>query len=124
MQNRAMSSRAPLVCIISIAQHASPNVAGHTERARAHPASFSTELSSTPLGSFSSMPISLIPVQAAAPPHIGVRDQHGEYERDHLSEAERPQLVEGDGPRVQEDDLDVEDDEQHRGQEVLDRDFA
>ena len=32
-------------------------VAGQTERARAQPASFSTEVSSTPLGSFSSIPM-------------------------------------------------------------------
>ena len=42
-------------------------VAGQTERARAHPAIFSTEVSMTPLGSFSSMPIaSPIPGRRAA----------------------------------------------------------
>src|SRR3712207_7114425 len=32
--------------------------------------------------------------------------------------------VKGDRPRVEEDDLDVEDDEEHRGDEVLDRELA
>ena len=35
-----------------------------------------------------------------------------------------PSAVEGDRPRVEEDDLDVEDDEEHRGQVVLDREAA
>src|ERR1700744_4544552 len=124
MPNRAMSCRGPPVCIISMAQHARPNVAGHTERARAHPASLLTVVSRTPRGSFSSMPISLIPVQSAAPPYVGVRDQHRKYEGDHLDQAEPPEPVEGDSPRIEEDDLDVEDDEQHRGQVELDRDLA
>jgi hypothetical protein len=40
-----------------MAQQARPKVAGHTERARAQPATFSTEVSSTPLGSVSSRPM-------------------------------------------------------------------
>jgi len=40
-----------------MAQQARPKVAGHTERARAQPTTFSTEVSSTPLGSLSSRPI-------------------------------------------------------------------
>ena len=59
MPNRARSCRGPPVIISSIAQQARPNVAGQTERSRAHPAIFSTEVSRTPLGSFSSMPITL-----------------------------------------------------------------
>ena len=34
MPNRAMSNRGPAVAIISIAQHARPNVAGHSEPLR------------------------------------------------------------------------------------------
>ena len=55
MPNRARSYRGPPVAIISIAQQARPKVAGHTETLRAYPASFSTVVSRTPLGSFSSM---------------------------------------------------------------------
>src|SRR5579859_5404703 len=105
MPNRAMSCRGPPVCIISIAQQARPNVAGQTERARAHPATFSTEVSRTPLGKLSSMPMLLIPFQAAAPPDVGVRDEHGDHERDHLDEAERAEPAEGHRPGVEEDDL-------------------
>ena len=57
MPNRARSWRGPPVCISSIAQQASPKVAGQTETRRAYPASFSTEVSRTPPGSFSSSPI-------------------------------------------------------------------
>ena len=42
----------------------------------------------------------------------------------HLDQPEDPEPVEGDGPRVQEDDLDVEEDEQHRRQVVLHREPA
>src|SRR5580704_9057802 len=90
MPNLARSCFGPPVWNSSMAQQARPKVAGHTERARAHPATFSTEVSRTPLGSFSSMPISLVPIQAAAPPHVGVRDKHGDDEGDHLHETERP----------------------------------
>src|SRR6185437_16778260 len=84
-----------------------------------------------PLGSFSSSPMlirlsnpaqpALIPFQAAAPPYVDVGDEDGNDEGDHLDQAERPEVVEGDRPRVQEDDLDIEDDEEHRGQVVLHR---
>ena len=42
MPKRAMSNRGPAVAIISIAQHASPKVAGHNEFLRKYPASCST----------------------------------------------------------------------------------
>src|SRR5450755_4926162 len=118
MPNRPRSWRGPPVCISSIAQQARPKVAGHTELRRAHPATFSTEVSIRPVGSSSSIPIWLIPLQTAAPPDIGVRDQHRDDERDHLDEAEGPELLERDRPRIEEDDLDVEQNEQHRGQVV------
>src|SRR5215469_2987868 len=62
----------------------------------------------------------LIPLQPAAAPDVGVGDEHRDDERDHLHQAEDPELVEVDGPRIQEDDLDVEDDEQHGREVVLD----
>ena len=57
MPNLARSCRGPPVAISSMAQQARPNVAGQTELLRAYPASFSTEVSSTPAGSFSSTPM-------------------------------------------------------------------
>src|SRR2546423_1421915 len=123
MPNRARSYRAPPAAIISIAQQASPNVAGQKLALRVQFTSFSTVVSRMPEGSYASMPMS-VPVQTTAPPHIGVRDEHGADEQPHLDEPEQAQGVERHGPRVQEDDLDVEDDEQHRGQVELDREAA
>ena len=57
MPNLARSCFGPPVWNSSMAQQARPKVAGHTERARAQPAAFSTEVSRTPLGSFSSIPM-------------------------------------------------------------------
>src|SRR6266545_4927661 len=120
MPKRARSYRAPPAAIISMAQQARPNVAGQKLALRVQLTSFSTVVSRIPEGSFSSMPMS-VPVQTAAAPHVGVRDEHGADEQHHLDEPEQAQRVERHRPRVQEDDLDVEDDEQHRGQVELDR---
>src|SRR3954466_2808508 len=112
MPNRARSYRPAPVAIISMAQHARPNVAGHSDPALASPAIFSTVVSRKPLGSFSSNPTS-VPLQPAAPPDVGVHNEDGADEQHHLDESEGAESVEGNGPRVQEDDFDVEDDEQH-----------
>src|SRR3954469_5474068 len=106
-----------------MAQQASPNVAGKTDALRTQPAACSTAVSRKALGSFSSSPMlkgPSVPFQAAAPPYVRVRDEDGEHEEQHLHEPENTQGVEGDGPGVEEDDLDVEDDEEHRRQVVLD----
>src|SRR5262245_9028440 len=81
---------------------------------------FSTVVSRMPAGSFSSSPMTSVPVQSAAAPHVGVHDQHGADEQQHLDEAEEPERVEVNRPRVEEDDLDIEDDEQHRHEEEPD----
>src|SRR4051794_9006062 len=124
MPNRAMSKRGPPTAIISIAQQARPNCAGHSEFLRAMLSILDTVVSKMPSGSFSSRPMRSVPVESAATPHIGVDDEDGEDEQEHLDEAEHAELVEGDGPRVEEDDLDVEDDEQHRRQVVLHRELV
>src|SRR5688572_1726788 len=103
-----------------MAQQARPKVAGHSDDLRDQLTTPSTVDSRIPLGSFSSIPMS-VPLQPAAAPDVGVRDEDRADEQDHLDEAEQAELAEGDGPRVEEDDLDVEDDEQHRGQVELDR---
>src|SRR3954452_1599920 len=119
MPKRARSYFGPPVVIISIAQQARPKVAGEKLALRMEPATPSTVVSRTPLGSFSSRPTYLpsVPVQAAPTPDVGVGDEHGGDEDDHLHEAVGPQDVEVHRPRVEEDDLDVEDDEHHRGDE-------
>src|SRR6478672_5780871 len=106
-----------------MAQQASPKVAGQSEDLRDQLTTPSTVDSRMPLGSFSSRPMS-VPLQSAAAPHVGVGDEDRADEQDHLDEAEQPELVERDGPGVEEDDLDVEDDEEHRGQVELHRETA
>src|SRR5690606_2970900 len=91
---------------------------------RTQPAACSTVVSRKPLGSFSSSPIAylpLIPFQAAATPVVGVRDADEGDENQHFDKAEDPEGVEVDRPRVEKDDFDVEDDEEHRREVVLDR---
>src|SRR3954468_5536503 len=119
MPKRAESMRGAPDAIISMAQQARPKVAGHSEDFRVQLTSFSTVVSRTPLGSFSSSPMS-VPFQSAAAPYVGVGDEHGGDEDDHLDQPEDPEPVVGDRPGVEEDDLDVEDDEEHRRQVVLD----
>src|SRR3954467_5251917 len=99
-----------------MAQQASPNVAGQSEDFRVQLTSFSTLVSSTPLGSFSSRPMvrfPSVPLEPAAAPHVGLGDENRDDEDDHLDQAEDAQRLVVHGPRVEEDDLDVEDDEQH-----------
>src|SRR5947209_385776 len=121
MPKRAMSKRGLPTAIISIAQQASPNCAGQTEFLRARLRSFATVVSSTPSGSFSSSPIGSVPLKSASTPDVGVDDEDGEDEHQHLDQSEHAQVVERDSPRIEKDDLDVEDDEQHRGEVVLHR---
>src|SRR5262245_24946362 len=67
-----------------------------------------------------------VPLEAAAPPHVYVGDDDRDDEEGHLDEPEdrRIELLERDSPRIEEDDLDIEDDEEHGGQVVLDRKAA
>src|SRR5690242_1300832 len=118
MPKRAESNRGAPNVIISMAQHARPNVAGHSEDLRVQLTSFSTLASRTPSGSFSSRPMASVPVQPAAPPHVCVGDEHRDDEKNDLDEPEDAEHLVRDGVRVQEDDLDVEDDEEHRREEV------
>src|SRR5664279_1378741 len=86
----------------------------------------STVVSRTPDGSLSSIPIQLtsFPCQSATADHVDVGDDHRHHEQQHLDEREHPELVERHSPRVEEHDLDVEHDEQHRGDVVLHREAA
>src|SRR5436305_15291048 len=107
MPMRAESDRGAPKAIISIAQQARPKVAGHSEDLRVQLTSFSTVVSRTPLGSFSSRPMAgSLPLEAAAPPHVGVGEEDREDEDDSLDQPEDAERVVGDGPRVEEDDLD------------------
>src|SRR6478736_1557586 len=71
---RAMSYREALIAIISIAQHARPNVTGQIDDRRAHCTIFSTVVISTgmsaSLGADSRMLVA--PVERALAPHVDV----------------------------------------------------
>src|SRR5665648_579138 len=126
MPNREMSNRDVPVAIISIAQQARPKVTGHTDALRTVPANFYTVVSRKP-DVASSMPMALlpsVPLEPAAAPLV--HERHGDQrdEGHHGDDAEHPEHLEGDRPGVHEDDLDVEDDEAHRDQVVLDREPA
>src|SRR5579875_940982 len=96
MPNRAESKRGPPNSIISMAQQARPNCAGHSDDLRVQLTSFSTLASRTPSGSFSSKPITAsVPVEAAAAPDIGVRGEHGDDEQDDLDQPEQPERAVG-----------------------------
>src|SRR5699024_7277940 len=123
--NRATSNRGVPAAIISIAQHASPKVTGHIDEDRTQPARSSTFPSRKPEGIFSSRPMvvytSLVPVQPTTAPFVNERHGDEEQERQHSDEPEHGEFPERHRPRVKKNDLDVEDDEGHRDEVVLDR---
>src|SRR5699024_7244441 len=125
MPKRAMSNRGVPAAIISIAQQARPIVTGHIEDERTQPTRSSILPSTKPEGSFSSSPMFVVPfsvpVQSAAPPFVDEGHGDEEQERHHGDESEDGQFGERHSPRVEEDDLDVEQDERHRDEVVLDR---
>src|SRR5690606_37602870 len=124
MPKRPVSYFGPPEVIISMAQQARPKVAGQKEALRMYPARPSTVVSSTPLGSLSSTPMVLVPVQSAATPFVDVGECDVDEEEHDGGHTEPGQLVEVDGPRHEEHDLDVEDDEGHRDGVVLHREAA
>src|SRR5829696_489146 len=89
---------------------------------------FSTVVSSTPVGSFSSTPIfrflASVPLESTSPQHVDVRDEHRGNEQDHFDQREGTHLVERHRPRIKEDDLAVEDEEQRGADVVLHREWA
>src|SRR5579884_4056309 len=96
MPNRAMSKRGPPTAIISKAQQAKPNCAGHSELFRDQLTSCSTLVSRKPLGSCSSRPITClrpcsrqsVPVQTAPAPDVHVRERDGGDEQHDLHNTE------------------------------------
>src|SRR3954453_24110487 len=148
---RATSTREATMDIISIAQQASPKVAGNIALPRAQltalssvvvmmrcctyssrswpsmsPRSMSrarscwTRKSDFAGSAFSRLTISmsnvLAPLERAPSPDVHEGDDEEGDEDDGLDEGEGPELAQLDRDRVEEDDLDVEQDEQHRDQ--------
>src|SRR5699024_3825001 len=66
----------------------------------------------------------LVPFQTSSTPHIAVRDEDRHHEQAHLDETKPAQLIEFHREGVQEDNLDIEDDEQHRDDEISHRDAS
>src|SRR5437762_8789583 len=62
----------------------------------------------------SGSPRALLPPEHTSSPDVHAPDQQDGDEHQHLDQAEQSELPEVYGPRVEEDDLDVEQDEQHR----------
>src|SRR5688500_20289181 len=87
-----------------MAQQARPKVAGQSEDLRVQLTSFSTLTSRMPFGSFSSRPMtSSVPVEAAATPHVDVREADRGDEQDDLHQPEQAELVGRYGERVEEE---------------------
>src|SRR5262249_15055989 len=63
----------------------------------------------------------LLPIERPLPPDVDVAEGEDGDEEEELDESEPGELMEDDGQRVEEHDLDVEDDEQHRGEVEADR---
>ena len=100
-------------------------MAGQKLALRVQLTSFSTVVSRMPVGSFSSMPMRLSPSPARrGATRRRTRRTRCTMNRTISTKPKMPERVEGHRPRVQEDDLDVEDDEEHRGQVELDREPA
>src|SRR6185436_16687695 len=140
---RAMSYRPQLIAIISIAQHARPNVTGQMADRRSHCTIFSTVVvrigisisairnlvhagpegpAYVPSGLRTPEPLPLAaPVEGALPPDVDVARQQQPDERQQLPEPGHAELLECHRPGIQEGDLDVEEQEDHRDEVELDR---
>src|SRR5262252_9757102 len=108
-----------------MAQHAKPNVIGHSEPVFDQLISLSTEVVTKPSLSTPSMPIgsASLPVESALLPLVEEADDQDGRENHHRPEARRADLLERDGPREEERDLEVEQDEQDRHQVVANIEF-
>src|SRR5213079_995820 len=67
-------------------------------------------------------PAASAPLERALAPDVGEAERQHEHEDRHLDEAEHPERAEDHRPGIEEDHLDVEEDEEDRGQVELDRD--
>src|SRR6188768_3036122 len=80
-------------------------------------------------GADSSIPITTgrpwsVPLESAATPFIEERNRDEQQEGHNRDEAKEAESLVGDRPRVKKNDLDIEDDEGHGDQVVLDRNPA
>src|SRR5690348_5177173 len=112
---RAMSYREQLMAIISIAQHARPNVTGQIEDRRAHCTIFSTVVVSTgmsasrPMASHRTAAVGkrrfVAPVERALAPDVDVAEQQQHHEQQDLHEPVPAEIAQRHRPRIEERDL-------------------
>src|SRR5688572_9482511 len=99
--NRAMSYRPALMAIISMAQHARPNVTGQTEDRRAHCTTFSTVVvrmgRSWSLISIGKLCALVAPIEHAFAPDVHVTGEQDGKEDQNLDEAGPPEVAQGQG---------------------------
>src|SRR6266540_4459009 len=103
----------------SIPQHAVTNGYWKIENFRAQPRTSWRRL----VRNVDSFSISL-PLQGVVVPGVEVSSHQDRQKDSHLHQARHPQLTVDHRPRVEEDGLDVEEDEQDRGEIELDRQLA
>src|SRR5918995_1702980 len=133
--NRAISYREQLIAIISMAQHAKPNVHGQIADRRAQLTTFSTVVVRTGISRSSSCcsrPMTLnhparygprrgTPVENALAPDVHVPGGEDSREQDHLHVPGPSEIAERHSPGIQERHLDVEQEEDHRHEVELHR---
>src|SRR5512145_375496 len=88
---RAMSYRDALIDIISIAQHASPNVTGQMDDLRAHCTILSTVVVKTGISVSMLVRFPLLPVERALTPDVDVASQQNGKEQNDLQQARPPE---------------------------------
>src|SRR5207248_10990121 len=86
---RSRSYRAAPACIISTAQHASPNVIGHIEPLRAQLMTLSSVVVTKPFSSTPSIAISSLPLQSTFLPFVDEPDDQNQQEHHHRRKAEK-----------------------------------
>src|SRR5437879_2666777 len=123
-----MMFRAAPACIISTAQHARPNVTGHSDPVLDQLISLSRLVVTKPSSKTPSITLTVrtsrlsFPVQRALFPFVDKSDRQNGQEQHHPPEAGAPraQIAQGRAPRKQERDFQVEQDEQDRYQVIPD----
>src|SRR5919109_3835658 len=128
-----MSYRLQLIAIISMAQHANPNVTGQMAERRAHCTTFSRLVVTTGISKSVSMPIPIslhrrgtrgrrvlivrivlrTPIEDTFAPDVHVPHHENQEENENLHEAGPGQLAHRHGPWSEERDFDIEQQENH-----------
>src|SRR5690606_31543410 len=106
-----MSCRDEPAAIISMAQQARPKSSGHVLFSRLQLTSVSSCAVTIPSGSFSSRPMTLLPIQRALGPFVDeAQDEYQQKDADRRQRNQQAKVVaqrqQRAGPRVEKDDFD------------------